>query len=118
MKRKAKKITIKNENKVNFLKIFYQLIADIKTPEEAEKILLVIIPQTEIISIAKKVYLAKLLQEGVSYSQIKKELGVSGATISQATKLLKKAGLDLVLKKVGADEWAEKWSSKIKSLFG
>ncbi len=117
MKRKAKKITVKNENQANFLKIFYQLIADIKNPEEAQKILTTIIPQTEIVSIAKKVYLAKLLRQGVSYTQIKKELGVSSATISQTAKLLKKTGLNLALEKVEADEWAEKWSEKIKGLF-
>lgn len=118
MKRKTKKTTIKNENQANFLKILYQLIADIKNPQDAQKILAIIIPQTEIVSIAKKVYLAKLLKEGVSYIQIKKELGVSSATISSTAKLLKKSGLNLALEKVEADEWAEKWSSKIKNLFG
>lgn len=99
------------------MKIFYQLVADIKTPEEAEKILPVIIPETEISSIAKKVYLAKLLQEGVSYSKIREELGVSSATISQTAKWIKKNGLKLALNKVEADQWAEKWASRIKKLF-
>lgn len=118
MKRKTKKIFTKNEKETEFLKIFYQLIADIKTPEEAEKILPVIIPKTEISSIAKRVYLAKLLQGGTSYSQIKNELGVSSATISQTAKWLKKSGFQLALDKVSADEWAEKWTTRIKSLFG
>lgn len=118
MKRKTKKTPEKNEKQADFLRIFYQLIADIKTPEEAEKILPVIIPKTEISSIAKRVYLAKLLQEGTSYSQIMEQLGVSSATISQTAKWLKKSGLQLALDKVSADEWAEKWEKRIKSLFG
>lgn len=118
MKRKIKKSANKSGQKTSsFLATFYQLISDIKTPQEAEKILPVIIPQTEISSIAKKVYLAKLLEEGVSYSKIREELGVSSATISQTAKWLKKSGLKLALDKVKADEWADKWATKIKNLF-
>jgi len=119
MKKRIKKSLIKKEKRTSpFLNTFYQLIADIKTPEEAKEILPVVIPQTEIASIAKKIYLAKLLKEGVSYSKIREELGVSSATISQTAKWIKKSGLKLALNKVKTDEWAEKWASKIKQLFG
>lgn len=98
--------------------IFFQLIADIKDSQEAQRVFSNLLTKGEIVVIAKKLAVAKALKENVSYSQIRKNLKVSSATISQTAKLLKKGGLNLALKKVEAEEWAEKWASRIKNLFG
>lgn len=107
----------KTESEKETLKTFYQLVVDIKNPQEAEKILTCLLLKSEISLIAKRLKVLKLLSQKISYSQIKKETGVSSATISSLAKLLGERGVHLALKKLRAEEWAEKWEKRIKSLF-
>ena len=117
LKRKTKKESYRPP--LESLKSFYQLIADIKSPQEAEKIFSGLFSKSEIITVAKKLAVAKALQEKVSYLKIRQAFNVSSATISQIQSLLKKQpGIFLALNKINADAWAEKWAKKIKSLFG
>jgi len=109
----------KNQEQPLTLASFYQLVADIKSPQEAEKILSELFSKSEIEAVAKKLAVAKALQEKVSYSQIREIFGVSSATISQVQSLLKShSGILQALDKMAAEEWAEKWATKIKKLFG
>lgn len=107
----------KTESEKETLKTFYQLVVDIKNSQEAEKILTCLLLKSEISLIAKRLKILKLLSQKISYSQIKKETGVSSATISSLAKLLKERGVHLALRKLKAEEWAEKWEKRIKSLF-
>lgn len=103
----------------DFLKAFYQLVADIEDPKEAEEILGELFAQSELETVSKKLAVAKALKEGESYNHIKTKYQVSSATISQVQQATKKQkGILLALDKVVTDEWASKWEGRIKKLFG
>lgn len=113
-----------SKQKVNHLlekqvsNIFYQMIADIKKPEEAEKIFKDILTDVEKTAITKRVAVAYWLAKKRSYGNIKNNLKLSSATIASIKEDLKKPGWKLALEKVMADEFATKWEAKIKSLIG
>lgn len=103
---------------LDYLKIFYNLIADIESPKEAEEILSQLFAQSELEAVAKKLAVARALKEGKSYQQIKNLFQVSSATISQIQQAAKKQqGILLALDRLTAEEWASKWEKKIKNLF-
>lgn len=119
VKMRLSKKTIDKEKEKGLLKIFFQLIADIKNPAEAEKILTSLLTKTEILMITKRLAVTKALKEKVSYSEIRKNFQVSSATISQiSSHLNKNKGIEVAMEKISADQWAEKWATKIKNLFG
>jgi len=104
---------------VDYLKTFYNLIADIETPKEAQEILPQLFARSELLAVAKKLAVAIALKEGKSYQQIRNQFRVSSATISQIRKVAKKQkGVLLAVEKVATDEWASRWEDKIKKLFG
>jgi len=112
------KKTIEKEKEKEVFKIFFQLIADIQTPQEAQEILTDLLTKTEMLMLAKRLAIFKALKEKVSYNEIKKNFEVSTATISQFKNLAKRKGIISALKKIDSDQWAEKWATKIKNLFG
>ena len=99
------------------LRMWYQLTADIKTPEEAEKIFDGLFSKTELITIAKRLGVGYWLSKARSYENIKQNLKVSSATIASVQQDLKKGGWKEAIKKITADEWASVWEEKIKNLF-
>lgn len=117
-KMRVSKKTIPKNQQEEICQILYQVLADIENEKEAEMILNSLLSKTEILGIAKKVAIIKALKEKRSYNQIKQDFNVSSATISKiANQLKKEKGLILILKKIEAEQWAEKWASKIKKLF-
>lgn len=96
-------------------KMWYQLVADIKTPEEAEVVLGGLLSETESEAISKRLAVGYWLSNNRSYENIKENLKVSSATIASIQQELKKPEWELALKKVRAEEWASKWEAKIKS---
>jgi len=99
------------------LNLFHQLVADLKTPQEAKEILEDILGRNEIIVVAKRLAIAHYLERGRSYQNIKDNLKVSSATIATIDKMRKSKGFTLALKKIEADRWASEWSKKIGRLF-
>lgn len=63
---------------------------------------------------SKRLAVAYWLKKGRSYENIKQNLKVSSATIASVQENFKKGGFQIVLKKLEAEEWANKWSVKIK----
>lgn len=96
--------------------MWYQLIADLKTPEEAETVMSAMLSETEMTAITKRLAIAYWLKKGRSYENIKDNLKISSATIASVQGELKKQGWKAALEKVLAEEWATKWESKIKGL--
>jgi len=115
------KISEKKLNKgleKEIFQIFYQTIADLKTPEEVEiffKDFLSLTPRT---ALAKKLAVAVFLDKKRSYENIKSTLKVSSSTVAEVYKHLDSPGFQLALKKIKAEEWADKWSKRIDSLLG
>lgn len=112
-------VKISPEQKKEILKILFQVISDLSDEKETEEVLRAILTENEIISIAKRIALAKYLSDGLSYAEIKKRLKTSSATISLIqNQIFKNAGFEIILKKIETECWASKWERKIKSLFG
>lgn len=97
-------------------KIFFQLIADIKTPEEAEDIFKSLLSDTETVAMIKRLAVGYWLTKKRSYGVISQNLKISSATVATIAKELKNPGWQLAIKKVLADEWATKWEEKINKL--
>lgn len=96
--------------------MWYQLVVDIKTPEEAINILTSLLSETELTAVTKRLAVAYWLRNGRSYENIRDNLKVSSATIAAVQQALNEPGWKQALKKVTAEEWATKWENKIKSV--
>lgn len=108
---------IKSKTKKEILKLFCQVVADIRTPEEAKIFLQDLFGKTELEALAKRLAIAHYLKKGKSYQKIKRTLAVSSGTIASIQKQMTKSGyLGLALKKIQAEEWANNWSKKIGKL--
>lgn len=111
-----------SENKLNtsfknqIIKTFAQTLIDLKNPEEMNKFLTDFFNDSELETFAKRLSVAYWLKKGRSYENIKNNLKVSSATIATIEKLSKKPGFALAIKKMEAEEWANKWAEKIQKL--
>lgn len=95
--------------------ILYQLVADTKTPEEAQALLADLLSETERQVFAKRLAIALFLDKGRNYENIKHTLKVSSATIASVQTLMGNEGIQLALTKVKAEAWADEWAGKISS---
>jgi uncharacterized protein YerC len=117
MRVSSQKINQKVEKEA--LSLLYQVIADTRRVDETEKLLKGLLSEAELFSIAKRIAVAKYLKEGLSYTEIKKKLKVSSATVSQIqSQIQTDPGFQIVLEKIETEQWAEKWEKKIKEIFG
>ncbi|OGM73965.1 hypothetical protein A2382_04810 [Candidatus Woesebacteria bacterium RIFOXYB1_FULL_38_16] len=91
-----------------------QTICDLNSTQEASEFLSDFFTPSELETFAKRLAIGYWLQKGRSYSNIKDNLKVSSATIATVQNMLNLKGFQLALKKANADEWAQKWSEKIK----
>ncbi len=97
--------------------MFYQLIADLKTKDEAKQVFEDFLGKTEVETFVKRLGIIYWLSKGRSVSNIRENLAVSSATIeSMKHQINKSNGLKLALKKITADEWATRWAERIKKL--
>ena len=97
-------------------KMLFQLVADVKTAQEAEEVLKNLLSETELATVVKRLAVAYWLTRGRSYGNIKENLKVSSATIADVQQNLKRPGWKLAVKKVMADEWATVWEERIKKI--
>src|SRR3989344_1856386 len=99
---------------VQILKMLHQLIADVKTMDEAKEIMSSLLSETELTAVTKRLAVGYWLSKARSYENIKDNIKVSSATIAVMQQELKKPGWKLALAKVTAEEWATKMEGKIK----
>ncbi len=97
--------------------MLFQLVADLKTPQEVEEVFGDVFSQTELITLAKRLAVAYWLAKKRSYGNIKQNLKVSSASVADIQQRLKNSGWKLAITKVTADEWATVWDHRIKQLF-
>lgn len=97
--------------------MWHQLVVDIKTVDEAEKIMSSLLSETEITAITKRLAVGYWLAKKRSYENIKENLKVSSATIAAIQQETKKPGWKMAMQKVMAEEWATQVEDKIKSIF-
>jgi uncharacterized protein YerC len=98
--------------------MLYQLVADVKTVDEAKRIMDALLSETEMTAITKRLAVGYWLAKKRSYENIKQNIKVSSATIAAIGQELKKPGWKLAMQKVMAEEWATKVEEKIKGLLG
>ena len=109
-----RKVSSVLEKQINGM--WYQLIADTKTKEDAEKIFGDLLSETELVAVSKRIAIAYWLAKGRGYENIKENLKVSSATIAAVQREIKREGWKMTMEKIMAEEWATKWDNKIKSL--
>ena len=115
MRLSKKKLT--STAKKEILTSFYQLIADIKSYQEAEIICRSLLSKAEKVAIAKRLAILWDLSQGKKYSEIRKKLHISPATISKLQLDLKESGARKILEKLAAEKWAAAKEEKIKNFF-
>ena len=64
----------------------YQLLAQISDPEDIRLLLDVLCTRKEVENMAERVFAAKLLLEGKTYTQIMEEADISSATLSRVSR--------------------------------
>ncbi len=91
-----------------------QTLADLRDISEARIFLRDFFNESELETLAKRLAVAYWLKKGRSYSNILENLKVSSATIASVNSIINRPGIKLALKKIEAEEWANKWAEKIK----
>ena len=86
------KVRLRKEIEERMFKVFFQSMADAKTPKEAEILLNDLLTPTEKVMLAKRLAIALLFLRGYDYSDIRQILKVSYGTISQVANRLKMEG--------------------------
>lgn len=104
--------------KKRLVEILEQVIADLKNYDEVKIFLSDFMTDSEIEAFTKRLAVAYWLKKGRSYSNIKTNLKVSSATIASIQASLGLPGYQLALKKIEAEEWAQRWSKKFKKIVG
>jgi len=107
-----KKMNPSLEKQIN--ETFVQAIADLRDINETKTFLKDFFNETEYEAFMKRLAIAYWLKKGRSYNNIKENLKVSSATVAVVQSIIDKPGIKLILKKVEAEEWANKWADRIK----
>jgi len=117
MRSSTRKLTPKLKKKIT--KDFINTLADLKTSEEIKQFIESFFSETEFTSYAKRLSVAIMLENNVSYAEIKKKMLVSSATIATIQEAMQKKpkGFALALEKLEAEAWAGSMSKKISSFF-
>ena len=107
-----------NQNlKKQIHQLLYQVVADIKTPDEVKTFLEDFLSKEELEVVTRRLAVAYFVNKGKSYGEIKNLLTVSSTTIASiAPQIEKRPGYQLALKKIQAEEWAQGWANKIGGL--
>jgi TrpR-related protein YerC/YecD len=95
---------------------FSQVITDLDQIEESASFLKDFFTESELETFTKRLAIAYWLKKGRSYVNIKTNLKVSSATIAEVAQMMKKKGFASGVKKMEAEEWANKWAEKIRKL--
>lgn len=92
--------------------------SQLKNEKEILSFLKDFLTNRELEVLSKRLSVAYLLDKGRNYANIQNNLRVSSATIAEGKELVKKVSVKNIIRRVDADLWADKWSEKIKKLWG
>lgn len=113
---RTSKNKINNILKKEIIRSFIQTLDDLKDHEEKETFLNSFFNSVELETYAKRLAVFYWLKKKRSYQNIKNNLKVSSSTIANLEREINSPGIKLALKKMEAEEWANKWSEKIKKI--
>lgn len=100
--------------------LFYQLItvlSDFNKPYQVDEFLRSFLTPTEQVVLAKRLAIARMLEAGYSYEDIRRQLNVSSATIASVAEIVPTNGIQQALTKLRIDDWADKIASKVVGIF-
>lgn len=100
--------------KKGLLKTLVQMFEDLKDKREIEKFLKDFFDNEELEKYIKRISIVYWLKKGRDAENIKRNLLASPKEIELAKEMLKKEGVQLAIKKIEAEEWANQWVEKIK----
>jgi uncharacterized protein YerC len=100
--------------KKQLIKTFAQMIADLDSPKEIETFLTDFFGEEELETYIKRIAVAYWLKKGRDTENIKRNLLATPKEIDLAKNLLKKEGVELAIKYIEAEEFANVWAEKIK----
>lgn len=92
------------------------MIADLQSLDESEIFLKDFFDETELEKYIKRLSTIYWLKKGRDDENIKRNLDTNQKEILTATRLLKRDGVKLAIKKMEAEEWANVWAEKIKNI--
>lgn len=102
--------------------MFYQVLAEIDTPEDLKTVMCDVLTEGERIAVLKRLGIALYLDKGRSYEDVKNNIKVSSATIATVAENLGNSGWQEIIRRIKAEEWASEWTEKItgriKKVFG
>lgn len=104
---------VTNQEKQELLSGFCEALAVLKTADEAMKFLTDLLTRQEIIALAKRIKIAKLLLAGKDYREIERALKVSHGTIAKVSHWLMESGegFKLVAERTKNKEYKHKTGS-------
>lgn len=97
---------------------FFQLIADINDPKEADMFLKDFFKNDELGKYTKRLAIAYWLRKGRTEENIVTNLRVTKKEVVDVKKTLNSKGIKLAIKYLEAEEFANVWADKIKNLKG
>ena len=101
--------------KIQIEKTLGQVVADLKDTDSAHTFLKDFLNDSELETLSKRLAIAYWLKKNRSYTNIKRNLKVSSATIANIQKEMTKKGFKEAIKILEAEEWANQWAKKIKN---
>ena len=97
----------------NTSELFLQLLTDLHSTDEVRIFVRDFFTKSEQQMFAKRLAILLALKSGKSYEQIRKEYGVSSATISSVAEIMSSKGQQLIIQKVETEKWADDLADKI-----
>ncbi len=110
------KIQVNTHLKREIERGFVKTLSDLKSVEQLSVFVHDFFSESEIESMTKRLAIAYWLKKGRSYRNIIDNLKVSAATVASVQESMNKEGFKLALKQLEAEEWANKWSERIKRI--
>lgn len=99
--------------KNQLMRTFAQTLTDFAKLEETEVFLRDFFSDSEAETFAKRLAVGYWLTKNRSYTNIRENLKVSSATIAEVSTKYGLTGFRLAIKKIEAEEWANKWAERI-----
>lgn len=93
---------------------FSQMLDDLKDKKEIETFLKDFFDDEELERYIKRISIAYWIKKGRDEENIKRNLLATSKEIKLAREMLNKDGVKLAIKKIEAEEWANKWVEKIQ----
>lgn len=97
-----------------FQNMLCEIIVNLKKTQDVNDFLNDFFTKKELLILKKRIAISYWLKKGRSYENIKKNIKTSSATIANVQKMTEKKGFKKSIEILEAEEWANKWTERIK----